>query len=69
MAKPKSTGQHSFAVKVSDILERLKIPEAKRDKHGNPLVRDEYLTKLPDSVHVTLETKGLHRICIRPYKQ
>jgi hypothetical protein len=59
------TNQHAFAVKVSETLAKLGIPEAGVDKHGNPHIAPEYLPRLPHALKADLFVKGHWRVIIR----
>jgi hypothetical protein len=65
----KKTAQHVYALKVSEILKKLGIPEAKQDKFGNPYINPEYLTRLPVTVKSDYQSKDCHRVIFKLYKQ
>lgn len=61
--------QHVHAQKVSEILQKKSIPEAGRDKWGNPFIKPEFISRLPVTVKADYEKKGCHRIVWKLYKQ
>lgn len=69
MAAKKTSNQHQHAAKASALLERAKIPELRRDEHGNPWIGAADLPKLPPSLKSTYEANGQLRICLRLYPQ